>query len=215
MIEQLLLRTTSRRGFMWGTLVSGIGLLAAGCSGNSPSSPREVQLPSPESRVSIKEVTSTLTKAEVRSLLEQLNPSPYKDFIMRYAYPLYQNNPPESIILAGEEIMVSDSRVIDKEEKGVMQGRASLRITQKGKRFRLQQAVETCIDIATHIIVQVNAPQKETAKDAFLYLGERGIINKDLSERMGKAADFRNRVVHGYDLREFGAQVLKYLESSP
>lgn len=139
MIEQLLLRTTSRRGFMWGAIVTGSGLLAAGCSGNSP---REVQLPilpSPESRVSIKEVTSTLTKAEVRNLLEQLNPSPYKDFIMRYAYPLFQNNPPESITLAGEEIMVSDSRVVDKEEKGVVQGRASLRITQQGKRFRLQQ----------------------------------------------------------------------------
>lgn len=97
--------------------------------------------------------------------------------------------------------------------------------------FRLQQAVETTIDIATHIIAQVNAPQKETAKDAFLYLGERGIISKDLSEKMGKAADFRNRVVHGYndfdfhllfkdykenikDLREFGAEIVKYLEAS-
>lgn len=96
--------------------------------------------------------------------------------------------------------------------------------------FRLQQAVETCIDIATHIIAQLNSPQKETAKDAFLYLGERGIINKDLSEKMGKAADFRNRVVHGYndfdfrlvfkdykenmrDLKEFGAEIIKYLES--
>lgn len=97
--------------------------------------------------------------------------------------------------------------------------------------FRLQQAVETCIDIATHIIAQLNAPQKETAKDAFLYLGERRIINKELSQKMGKAADFRNRVVHGYndfdfhllfkdykknikELREFGAEIVKYLESS-
>ena len=97
--------------------------------------------------------------------------------------------------------------------------------------FRLQQAVETCIDIATHIIAQINSPQKETAKDAFLFLGEKEIINKDLSEKMGKAADFRNRVVHGYndfdfrllfidykenikDLREFGAEIVKYLDSS-
>lgn len=97
--------------------------------------------------------------------------------------------------------------------------------------FRLQQAVETCIDIATHIIAQLDSPQKETAKDAFLYLGERKIINKSLAEKMGKAADFRNRVVHGYndfdfglllkdykdnvkDLREFGAEIVKYLESS-
>lgn len=97
--------------------------------------------------------------------------------------------------------------------------------------FRLQQAVETCIDIATHIIAQTNAPRKEAAKDAFLYLGEQNLISKDLAEKMGKAADFRNRVVHGYndfdfhllyidykenlkDLREFGAQVLKYIDSA-
>lgn len=96
--------------------------------------------------------------------------------------------------------------------------------------FRLQQAVETCIDIATHIIAQLDSPQKETAKDAFLYLGERKIINKSLAEKMGKAADFRNRVVHGYndfdfrllfkdykenvkDLKNFGAEIVKYLES--
>lgn len=95
--------------------------------------------------------------------------------------------------------------------------------------FRLQQAVETCIDIATHIIAGLDAPQKETAKDAFLYLGEKKIIDKKLALKMGKAADFRNRVVHGYndfdfrllfkdykkdikDLRQFGAEILKFLE---
>ncbi len=94
--------------------------------------------------------------------------------------------------------------------------------------FRLQQAVETCIDIAAHLIAETNAPRKETAKDLFLFLGERGTISKDLSYKMGKAADFRNRVVHGYndfdfsvfyknykndatDLREFGRQIVKYL----
>lgn len=95
--------------------------------------------------------------------------------------------------------------------------------------FRLQQAVETCIDIATHIIAGLDVPQKETAKDAFIFLGEKGIIKKKLSLKMGKAADFRNRVVHGYnnfdlkllfkdykedlkDLRQFGAEILKYLQ---
>lgn len=97
--------------------------------------------------------------------------------------------------------------------------------------FRLQQAVETCIDISTHIIAQTNAPRKEAAKDTFLYLGEQNIINSDLAQRMGKAADFRNRVVHGYDdfdfrllyqdykenlrdLREFGSDILKFLDSA-
>lgn len=94
--------------------------------------------------------------------------------------------------------------------------------------FRLQQAIETAIDIATHIIASSNAPRKETAKDAFAFLGQKKIINKNLSIKMGQAADFRNRVVHGYndfdfkllfkdykkdlkDLRQFGAEILRYL----
>lgn len=96
--------------------------------------------------------------------------------------------------------------------------------------FRLQQAVETCIDIAAHIITQLDIPRKETAKDAFLLLGEQRIITKELADKLGKAADFRNRVVHGYndfdfrilfrgykddlvDLRDFGAQILQFLET--
>ena len=97
--------------------------------------------------------------------------------------------------------------------------------------FRLQQAVETAIDIAVHIISQLDIPRKETARDAFLLLGQEGIIDKELSGKMGKAADFRNRVVHGYndfdwrilfkdyrddlaDLRNFGAQILSFMDSA-
>lgn len=95
--------------------------------------------------------------------------------------------------------------------------------------FRLQQSVETSIDIATHIIASLSLERKERAKDAFLLLGKENIIEKDLALRMGKAADFRNRVVHGYndfdfsllfkdykkdvaDLRNYGNQILEYLE---
>src|SRR3989338_514635 len=95
--------------------------------------------------------------------------------------------------------------------------------------FRLQQAVETAIDIAVHIISQLPIPRKETAKDAFLVLGEQQIIDSKLAQRMGQAADFRNRAVHGYnyfdfrllfryyknnlaDLRSFGSQILVFLE---
>src|SRR3989338_6678094 len=60
--------------------------------------------------------------------------------------------------------------------------------------FRLQQSVETSIDIATHIIAALDIPRKETAKDAFLVLGNEKIINQKLADKMGKAADFRNRV---------------------
>jgi len=69
------------------------------------------------------------------------------------------------------------------------------------------------------------------AKDAFIFLGEKEIINRELSLKMGRAADFRNRVVHGYndfdfkalfkdyredlkDLRIFGSEILKYIGTS-
>ena len=78
-------------------------------------------------------------------------------------------------------------------------------------------------------INSLNLPRKETAKDALIFLGEQKIIGKPLSLKMGKAADFRNRVVHGYnnfdyrvfykdykddvkDLRLFGKEIVKLLE---
>lgn len=95
--------------------------------------------------------------------------------------------------------------------------------------FRLQQAVETCIDIAVHFIAALKLPRKETAKDSFLVLGQEKIISKESADRLGRAADFRNRVVHGYndfdfnllfrdykddlkDLRDFGSQIVVFIE---
>lgn len=96
--------------------------------------------------------------------------------------------------------------------------------------FRFQQAVEICVDIATHIIAGLDLPRKETAKDAVLLLGEEKIISKKLTSRLGEAIDFRNIVVHHYDdvfnfeilfkdyrnnlddLRQFAKEVFTFLE---
>ena len=95
--------------------------------------------------------------------------------------------------------------------------------------FRLQQSVETCIDIATHIIAGLSLPRRETAKDAFILLGQEKIVEEKLVKKITQAADFRNRVVHGYnnfdysllfkdykenlaDLKNFGAQIVNFLE---
>ncbi|KKP91868.1 MAG: hypothetical protein UR98_C0038G0002 [Parcubacteria group bacterium GW2011_GWA1_36_12] len=97
--------------------------------------------------------------------------------------------------------------------------------------FRLQQSVETIIDIASHIIAESDLPRKETAKDAILLIGKEGIIDKKLAQKLATATDFRNRVVHGYndfdysllftdykdniaDLRKFAAQILKFTEKN-
>jgi len=98
--------------------------------------------------------------------------------------------------------------------------------------FRLQQSVETIIDIATHIIAESDLVRKETAKDAILLIGQEGVIDKKLSQKLAAATDFRNRVVHGYndfdysllfndyknnidDLRNFAGQILRFLEKNP
>lgn len=94
---------------------------------------------------------------------------------------------------------------------------------------RMQLAIETCIGIATHLIAGLDLPRQERSTDAFMILGEKGIISKELANKMVKAAGFRNILVHEYiridyelaysdldeklqDLKNFGKEVLKFLE---
>jgi len=94
--------------------------------------------------------------------------------------------------------------------------------------FRLQQAVETAIDIATHLIAGLSLPRQETAKDAFEVLAREKIITSKLSQNMASASGLRNIIVHGYqkidfkqifydykndlkDLRLFGKQTCEFL----
>ncbi len=140
-LENFLTRKVTRRGFMRDFIIAG-GALGVGCS---PSPKPDIQPHlfdtqlSTNERVTLKEITPNLTKEEVRSLLEKLSPSPYKDFVMRYGYPFFQDVPPKSINLAGVEIMVTDSRVKDGEEKGEIGGRAAIRTVRQSKVFKLQQ----------------------------------------------------------------------------
>ncbi len=94
--------------------------------------------------------------------------------------------------------------------------------------FRLQQSIEVCIDIATHIIANASLPKAETAKDAFEVLCKNKIISKKTGENMAKAGNFRNLIVHGYgkvdfsriyydykndleDLRQFVREIYQYM----
>ena len=53
--------------------------------------------------------------------------------------------------------------------------------------FRLQQAVETAIDLATHILADLGSRQ-ETAPDAFEALGREKVITPELAKSMGLAS---------------------------
>lgn len=64
----------------------------------------------------------------------------------------------------------------------------------------LQMIIETCADIAEHIISDRGYRIPTSYVDTFRVLYERNILNKDLFETMGKMAKFRNIIVHNYDM---------------
>ena len=63
----------------------------------------------------------------------------------------------------------------------------------------LQMMIETCADVAGHIISDKKFRVPATYADAFRVLYENGILNKGLFETMEKMAKFRNIIVHHYD----------------
>ena len=63
----------------------------------------------------------------------------------------------------------------------------------------LQMMLETCTDIAGHIISDRGYRIPTSYADTFKVLYEKNILNKGLFEIMEKMARFRNIVVHHYD----------------
>jgi uncharacterized protein YutE (UPF0331/DUF86 family) len=63
----------------------------------------------------------------------------------------------------------------------------------------LQMMVETCIDIAGHIISDMKFRIPTSYADSFSVLAENGVVANSLSQSLEKMAKFRNVVVHDYD----------------
>ena len=63
----------------------------------------------------------------------------------------------------------------------------------------LQMMIETCADIAGHIIADKGFRIPKSYADTFKVLLEEKILDKKLSAIMEKIAKFRNIVVHHYD----------------
>jgi len=63
----------------------------------------------------------------------------------------------------------------------------------------LQMMIETCVDIAGHIISDKKYRIPESYADAFIVLRENGIVGADTCRTMEKIAKFRNIIVHHYD----------------
>jgi uncharacterized protein YutE (UPF0331/DUF86 family) len=63
----------------------------------------------------------------------------------------------------------------------------------------LQMMIETCADVAGHIISDKGYRVPTTYADTFRVLHENGLLNKELFETMEKMAKFRNIILHHYD----------------
>jgi uncharacterized protein YutE (UPF0331/DUF86 family) len=63
----------------------------------------------------------------------------------------------------------------------------------------LQMMIETCVDIAGHIIADKGYRTPTSYADTFKVLHEENIVGKRLLPALEKMAKFRNIVVHSYD----------------
>jgi uncharacterized protein YutE (UPF0331/DUF86 family) len=63
----------------------------------------------------------------------------------------------------------------------------------------LQMMIETCVDIASHIISDSQYRVPKSYSDTFKILFEEKIVNEHLYIALEKMAKFRNIVVHHYD----------------
>lgn len=63
----------------------------------------------------------------------------------------------------------------------------------------LQMMIETCVDIAGHIISDKKFRIPDSYADSFRVLSENKVIDPDLCETMEQISKFRNVIVHHYD----------------
>ena len=64
--------------------------------------------------------------------------------------------------------------------------------------FNLIQAIQTCVDIAAHIVSDERMGAAGSMNEFFYRLQEKRVISIELTERLVKAVGFRNVCVHGY-----------------
>ena len=65
-------------------------------------------------------------------------------------------------------------------------------------KYYLQIAIETCLDLANHIIAAERFRAPKDYADAFTVLEENNILEKTIGQKLRQMAKFRNRLVHLY-----------------
>lgn len=71
--------------------------------------------------------------------------------------------------------------------------------TQRIVERTLQIMIETCADIATHIVSDQKLRVPDTYADIFRVLSESGVLKEEFVERLIAMVRFRNIVVHDYE----------------
>lgn len=64
--------------------------------------------------------------------------------------------------------------------------------------FNLVQAVQSAIDVAVALAVEIRPGSPVSYGDAFRTLAEAGVIDTELADRLVRAAGFRNVMIHQY-----------------
>ena len=65
--------------------------------------------------------------------------------------------------------------------------------------LNLQRAVQICVDIGNHILLDYKTPTPSTMADTFKYLAENKLITEQNALDLGHAVGFRNIAVHQYE----------------
>ena len=65
--------------------------------------------------------------------------------------------------------------------------------------LNLQRAVQICVDIGNHILLDYKTPTPNTMSETFKYLAENKIIPQDNATELSHAVGFRNIAVHQYE----------------
>lgn len=66
--------------------------------------------------------------------------------------------------------------------------------------LNLQRAIQTCIDLAAHVISDEGLGLPDDLRSNFILLEKAGIIDTTLSQALQKMVGFRNIAVHEYSL---------------
>lgn len=63
----------------------------------------------------------------------------------------------------------------------------------------LQVIVQAAIDINAHILAKLKPGNNNTNFEAFIELGQYGVISSELARQLARSAGLRNRLVHEYE----------------